>query len=395
LLPAMEAAAAIWRAARSRDGAAVRTVLIGGVGFTIAAAIACLPQMLAWKAIYGHYLAVSPVGPQIRWFDPHLVEVLFSSRNGLFATSPIVYVASVGLLLFARREPAVGVPALVAMAVMTYFNASIQDWWGSAGYGGRRFDGVIPLLILGLAAALEMTRGLFATRPRVVAALVMAGAAIWNVTLWAAARDGAIAPGTSVSFRDAGAAQARLLHQWIGHPFSYPVNLIYAARNGVSPGTYDLLAALSFLGDPVRPYGRVDIGNDDSLFVLDGWSARERDGDVTFRWANADAGVIVPLNFTENLDLQIRVKAMVAPGRAAQSLTVDTGLTRFGPFPVAPEWQTIVIATPKSAWRAGVNRVRLQFLVTTPPTGQGTDEPRALAAAVDYVRIQIRDGAAR
>ena len=35
---------------------------------------------------------------------------------------------------------------------MIYFNASIQDWWGSAGFGGRRFDGTLPLFALGVAA---------------------------------------------------------------------------------------------------------------------------------------------------------------------------------------------------------------------------------------------------
>ena len=45
---------------------------------------------------------------------------------------------------------------------MVYFNASIQDWWGSAGFGGRRFDGTIPLFALGAATlaerAIEWTR---------------------------------------------------------------------------------------------------------------------------------------------------------------------------------------------------------------------------------------------
>ena len=36
---------------------------------------------------------------------------------------------------------------------MIYFNACIQDWWGSAGFGGRRFDGTLPLFVLGVAAS--------------------------------------------------------------------------------------------------------------------------------------------------------------------------------------------------------------------------------------------------
>ena len=58
-------------------------------GLTLAAVVAFTPQMLAWKAISGHYLAVSPIGPQIIWQHPHLVDVLFASQNGLFAMSPM------------------------------------------------------------------------------------------------------------------------------------------------------------------------------------------------------------------------------------------------------------------------------------------------------------------
>ena len=176
LLPAIEALVALWRASRARDTASLRSTLAGGVAFTLAAVVAFTPQMLAWKAIYGHYLAVSPIGPQIIWRHPHLVDVLFASQNGLFAMSPILYVAALGLVIFARRRPAVGVPSLIVIAAMIYLNASVQDWWGSAGYGGRRFDGTLPLFVLGAASAIEALSRLLARRPRLAGAALFAAA---------------------------------------------------------------------------------------------------------------------------------------------------------------------------------------------------------------------------
>ena len=38
---------------------------------------------------------------------------------------------------------------------MVYLNGAVQDWWGGAAFGGRRFDGTMPLLGLGTALALE------------------------------------------------------------------------------------------------------------------------------------------------------------------------------------------------------------------------------------------------
>ncbi|MGH9372949.1 MAG: hypothetical protein ACRD15_15605, partial [Vicinamibacterales bacterium] len=230
LLPACDSAVILARAWRARDGPAGRDALMKGVLFTLAATLAFLPQMLAWREIYGTWLAVSPVGPQIRFADPRIVEILWSARNGLFSTAPALYAGGIGLLLFARANPATGIPMVLAVAVMTYFNASIQDWWGSAGYGGRRFDGTLPFFCIGTAysigAAIELVRRFPA------ASLAMAGAALvlWNVTLMSAAQAGIVRIGETVSFGDTMAAQARAFHGWFGNPFAYPISLVYALR---------------------------------------------------------------------------------------------------------------------------------------------------------------------
>ncbi len=390
LLPAIEALTALWRAGRTRDTAALRSTLIGGVAFTLAAVVAFIPQMLAWQAIYGHYLAVSPVGPQIFWARPQLVDVLFASRNGLFAMSPVLYVAGIGLILFARRRPAVGVPALIVVAAMTYFNAAIQDWWGSEGYGGRRFDGTLPLFVLGACAAVDALARLLARRPRTAGALLLAAAAIWNVTLLAGTRTGRIPYGAPLSFGDAGAEQARVLHAWVGHPFSWPASLWFAITHRVSPANHDL-PLTSFMGDAIRPSGRIDIGGADRAFLLAGWFAPEREGDVSFRWATQQAALALPLAFASDIDLQVRLRALPIPG-GGQTVTITASTGRFGPLPVSPDWQTLAVAVPREAWRAGANQIVLTFArVGRPASLVGGGDTRDLAAAVDFVRVTVHD----
>jgi hypothetical protein len=282
------------------------------------------------------------------------------------------------------------VPALVVIAVMVYFNASIQDWWGSAGYGGRRFDGTLPLFVLGLGAAIEALGAAVARRPRLIAAAVLATAAIWNVTLLAAARAGTVSIGAAIPFREAGAEQARLLHRWIGHPFSYPANLWFAARHGVSPANFDL-PTISFMGEAIRPFGRIDVGGDDRAFLLAGWYPPEREGGLTYRWATQQAALNIPLAFASDIDLQIRMRGFALPGGPGQSLTVDTGVARYGPLPMGTEWQTLVVAIPRSAWRAGPNRVVLTFGTVGRPSSLGSSDTRDLSASVDYLRVKVHD----
>ena len=391
LVPACDAAVSIWRAWRAKSRAGIRELLLGGAVFILVATVAFLPQMLAWKATYGSYLAVSPVGPKIRLGEPRLVLTLFSSRNGLLAMSPILYVGLLGLMGFSRRHIAAGLPLLLATGAMIWFNASIQDWWGSAGFGGRRFDGIIPIMAIGVAAALETMRRWVAAKPHWVVTGVGAALVAWNLTLMAATGRGTVQLGEAIPFGQVSGVQARILHEWIGHPFSYPANLWFAVRNGVRPAAYDQLGPGLFLDDPLQPTGRIDIGNDDALALGEGWFGSELDKDETFRWASSEARLLLPLARVAPLEVQVRIRAFTYPGAPVQHVTIHAPGASFGPYGVAGDWQVLTFHTPPAAWHTGLNRVRLEFARATTPgsVGLGNDS-RALSAAVSVFRVTIR-----
>jgi hypothetical protein len=393
LLPGIDAALVLWQAGRVGDAAAVRRTLGGSAVFLAAMILAFSPQMMAWHAIYGSWIARSPVGPQVRWFDPHLVDILWSARNGLFSTTPLLYLGAIGLVVLAFARPAIALPALAAIAVMTYFNACIQDWWGSAGFGARRFDGTVPLFALGMAAFIDAGAAVLKRYPRTLTVAALSLLALWNVAAVGAANAGAIRIGETMAFDRAWAAQAAVIHAWFGNPFTYPASLAFAARNGVSPGDYDLLSTNRFLADPLQPYGRIDIGAaaSDEWLIENGWYAAEMEGAVSYRWAASVAEVRVPLDHSATLALQIRLHAFAWPGSPPQRVTIVAGGHSCGPQDVPAAWTTIECTLDRSAWRAGVNRVQLSFDYQRRPldVGGGGDA-RQLAAAVDWIRIAAR-----
>jgi hypothetical protein len=380
----------LWTSVRAGDRKSVTRTIVAGLAFTACATIAFAPQMFAWKAIYGSYLAVSPVGPRIHWGDPHLADILWSSRNGLLSTSPVLYLAAIGLVIFAANQPALGIPMVVAAAAMVYFNASIQDWWGSDGFGMRRFDGLIPMFTLGLAAVTLRLMALVKRFPAAAAAAAFTTLLAYNLTLMSAAQDGHVRLGEAVSFGDAGAAQARALHRWIGMPSTYPASLLFAWKGDVSPADYDLLSPNRMLGDPLRPYGRIDVGLGDETLIEDGWYAAERDGNDTFRWASARATLKLPLDHAAHLKVQIRLRAFSPPGAPQQQVAIVVNGRRFAPVACGSDWQTIEFATAEGAWHGGVNRVALEFDWAARPVDVGAGgDTRVLAAAVDFVRIEV------
>ena len=392
LLPAWDVALMLVAAWRGSDRRRAVSAIAAGALFTAAATVAFVPQMLAWRAIYGSWLAVSPIGPRLDFLHPKLVDILWSARNGLLSTAPILYGGAIGLVMFAVARPSAGVPVLAAVAAMTWFNAAIQDWWGSAGFGGRRFDGTIPFFALGVACLGERTLAFVRRFPAVALGASGVLLVLWNVTFMSAAHAGVVRIGQPVAFGEAMAAQAAALHRWFGNPFSYPASLAFAARNGVSPARYDLLSGDRFLGDPLRPYGRIEVGGDDTWLLGGGWHQPEQDAGTTFRWSTARSLVLVPLDHAAPLRLQIRLHAFAHPGAPPQTVILAVNGRLHGPVPVPGGWQVAELMVPADAWRAGVNHVDLQFAWERRPMDVGLGgDARPLSAAVDYVRVAVAE----
>ena len=366
-----------------------RTALVGGGVFAAGAVLGFLPQMLAWNAIYSSPLAISPLSPRMYWFSPAIVGMLWSSRNGLFASSPVTYFAAIGLIVWALRGSATARLSFLVFCLAVYVNASVADWWGGAAYGARRFDGVIVLLVLGLAAGTEALRSWTARHPMAPAVVLAVGLGLWNVTAMNAALDAHFGGSGPQSFSELAVEQARTLHRWFGHPFSYPASLIYALREGVSPARYDWFA-FPFLGDPERQYARVDVARGDDAYIGDGWYSVEMlpDG-TTARWSSGTAEFLLPLDHAAPLTVQLRVRAFSYPGASPQLILRVNG-RGFGPFPVTGDWQRLDIPTDASAWKAGVTHVQLVWPMASAPALVGTGhDRRELGGMVDWLRIEV------
>ncbi|MGH9410998.1 MAG: hypothetical protein ACRD1V_16260, partial [Vicinamibacterales bacterium] len=146
-----------------------------------------------------------------------------------------------------------------------------------------------------------------------------------------------------------------------------------------------------FLGDPARPYGRLDIGSDDDPFLEDGWQAPEHEGPITFRWAGAAATLRIPLDHRAPLHIQIRLHAFSYPGAPAQTVDISANGRACAPLDVPANWATLDCDLDASAWRSGLNRVALDFGHAARPVDVGLGgDPRLLAAAVDWIRVTVQ-----
>ena len=89
---------------------------------------------------------------------------------------------------------------------------------------------------------------------------------------------------------------------------------MFALRNGVSPGDYDLLSTNRFLAIRCSPTARVDVGNAGDEWLLgDGWHAPEREGPRHIPLGGAAGDMLIPLDHAATLRVQVRLHAFAFP----------------------------------------------------------------------------------
>lgn len=151
--------------------------------FTGALVLAFSPTLLTRRMIYGSLFATGYTETGAWNFrHPLWGRVLFSADHGLFSWTPILLLASAGLLFLWRtnRELAAG---LAVSAVAFYFLiATYPDWDGISSYGNRFFVSLTPVFILGLAALLAAYEKAWQNRRWAVSSAIalLALLSVWN-----------------------------------------------------------------------------------------------------------------------------------------------------------------------------------------------------------------------
>jgi hypothetical protein len=145
--------------------------------------VSLLPTFITRQIIYGRPFATGYPGIWTwHWTSPALFEVLFSSDHGMWAWTPILFLAVVGLFFLYKRNALLGAGSILTFLAYYYFIASYPDWDGLSSYGNRFFISLTPIFILGLAALLEAFSHALAKTSRAVAvsATIIALLTVWN-----------------------------------------------------------------------------------------------------------------------------------------------------------------------------------------------------------------------
>lgn len=351
------------RALRS-DASARRVFVRDAALFFATATLVFAPQLLIWKALYGAPFVIPQGESFMLWGESKWIEVLSSSRNGLFAWTPSVYLGVVGLGMMAwtRRDDGrrIALTLLVLFLAQTYVNGATHDWWGGWAFGGRRMLDCSIAYGLGLAFVLE--RGWLAIlrwRRWVLASLPVGGVLVLaslNLSMMADYFRADLSRGESQSMVGATRRWAERtidgVDRIVGHPGSVPTNWVFAWRARVPPGRYDLASGqeLGPRRGRVEPWDRLSAG--DPRWYMHGFGEAVRLYGESASWVDGTLGTLaLPMRTASSHRLLVRLRPAVSGARVR--ITVG-GHVVFDEV-LAEGWHTYAGALPSEAMRAGMN----------------------------------------
>lgn len=111
-----------------------------------------LPQLFIWKYATNKWLIMPYVHEWFDFLSPHVFDVLFSVRKGLFFWSPILFFAVAGLWYLRRNAREFFIPIVIYLPLNLYIISSWHIWWYGGSFGHRAFVESYALLALPMAA---------------------------------------------------------------------------------------------------------------------------------------------------------------------------------------------------------------------------------------------------
>jgi hypothetical protein len=108
-----------------------------------------LPQMIYWKYSRGSFIFWSYTNEGFsNWTHPKILEQWFSTLNGLFLYSPLVFLMIVGMFIMIIRKIPNGWLTLVLFIAISYIFSSWYNWYYGCSFGQRSFVEYYSVLIV-------------------------------------------------------------------------------------------------------------------------------------------------------------------------------------------------------------------------------------------------------
>lgn len=112
-------------------------------------------QLLVYKIQTGDFIVYSYTEEGFNFMDPHMLDILFSYKKGLFLYTPVLLLALFGWTNMYRKNKFEATGLLMFFFILTYVLASWWSWWYGGSFSSRVYVEYLPLFGILLAHLLK------------------------------------------------------------------------------------------------------------------------------------------------------------------------------------------------------------------------------------------------
>lgn len=132
----------------------IKSPLLLGLSLLIGLSIVGIQSAIYWSQI-GNLWVYSYDDEGFNWSDPHMWDILFSYKKGLFVYTPMLLVACFGSAKMWQRNSQQTVLWTAFMVITVYVLSSWWSWWYGGSFSGRAFVEFIPFFAIPLGLLLN------------------------------------------------------------------------------------------------------------------------------------------------------------------------------------------------------------------------------------------------
>lgn len=115
-------------------------------------------QLIIYKASTGQFWVYAYGEEGFNFGDPHILDILFSYKKGLFLYTPVLLFSMVGLIYYWRAQQFCFWSWLLFFGLITYVLSSWWNWWYGGSFSSRVYVEYLPFFGVLLAILLKMAR---------------------------------------------------------------------------------------------------------------------------------------------------------------------------------------------------------------------------------------------
>jgi hypothetical protein len=141
---------------------------------SISALIVIIPQLIYWKYSYGNYFHYS-YGEEgfSNIFAPKLLQLWFSTNNGLFIYNPLIILVLIGLAYYYKEAPKKSIIIGIYFLLISFVFSSWHDWGYGCSYGCRPYVEYYSILALPFGFFIRKLNTNFSFKPVMLSLLII------------------------------------------------------------------------------------------------------------------------------------------------------------------------------------------------------------------------------